>query len=285
MEFLKKDGVQTHFKVNEKTERIIKRLCLFSIGVFQTDSVERRVVYKRGGQFFCSTVDELCEDYDSLENRIDLPETTHFVKIDKQGKISGFATGHEGLKNAYPDNYHWYYQDKEDADEDDLISRPGIRLRITKQTYQGDARVGEGDNKLFEPMWSFKDTDEISFFEGIEVDRIYDFKDAGYKGYCGSSITSKHAIGPAEFEERHSILDLDCFSIEVLKQTEDKYKCSFTPISPVYHAGACWGELATVDMTLSKIKVDFVHEMMIEFSEKEDGGFDVVTTYYGIDRL
>ena len=188
IQFVKKDGVKTHFKVAQKTERVAKLLSLFTIGVFETDSVERRIVYKQNGQFFCSTVDDLCKSYfekesPSPEDRVLLPEGSTFYSTGKNGQVKGFAGCIEGLHNVQPIEYSWelypgrYYPDDDEEDHDkeemrkhDEETQP-IIIHIVFEETKYTAKNANYDRHGRSDDCCFYDFEERKC---MTVDRIYD---------------------------------------------------------------------------------------------------------------
>jgi hypothetical protein len=314
IEFIQKDGVNTHFKINkndsvdDNIEDVMKILCLFTVGLFETDSIERQIIYKRDKKFYRDTVDNMCMDFftkcDTVDNQIELPETSKFFMLDGEDEesVECFDEFNSELKNV---NFVEDYESGESDDTDEsgsglynlprgenkkyfqkkVNSCPVSKIKIKKDKYTSCAK-GSADDIRF---WNF------SMDNSVEVDKVYDVLDdaeevAGnwgafleHKNSKEKNSTKKEII----FEERFSIFDFDKFDIIVnsdKKQKDPKYTCSFTPIKGIHHAASMIAQSCTVDYTMTDVTIELVNSVSIELTPKENK-YEVITTYYGIDVL
>lgn len=294
IEFIKKDGIYTHFKLNNNNntnlnmENIAKVFCLFTIGVFSTDSVERKLIYKKSGNFFCDSIDNLCELYFTNSNskceNIDLPDNTNFVEY-SDGIFSLNKFANTKITNCvYNARAKFISNNGDNNMPNDCITTPGTKLKIKKNIYTSRAEI-EADH-------DDNDDDALSFYDfdinnSRIVDNVYDISDNANEtmGNYGSYLIGSKNLKEIKYEERYSIFDFDNFNINVKNVSTNEYICNFTPINGVNHAASMFAQSCTVDYTdINADSLFVINNVSIKFVNN-GSYYDVVTTYFGIDVL
>lgn len=194
IKFLRKHGVHTHFEVaknsitDDNMVDLAKILCLFTVGLFETDSVERKIVYKKDNVYYCDTVDNLCKLFFAKNlcgNKICLKKGCQFFGYNDKKEIVGYEKFSDELKNVKQllgmryssqrcptveaQNENLRIDDKgdivlvnnDDSDEEYYIytNDSGKRTIIYMNTYGDD---GEFHSETLTPdhkYWNHKDTD------------------------------------------------------------------------------------------------------------------------------
>lgn len=274
IEFIEKDGVDTRFKINnndvtnDNIEDVAKVLCLFTIGLFETDSVERRIVYKRNGKFYCDTVDNVCEEFftntNIIDNQIDLPNESRYFGLDDDEKMVGFKEFDSKTKNVQVSNdvniLKHDYKNREDSSESDPDSEddydhmnmyrfrkenfrdainkyPVTKLKIKKDMFTDRAEGGYSSDQNFEDD---DDGDNGEFYDfvtdkSVQVDRLYNVQNDldEVPGNWGDTLGDRYKKFSRKnigmiFEERFPIFDFDKFGIEVNRESESETLKKFT---------------------------------------------------------
>src|SRR5271154_1193754 len=276
--YLDRFETKTNFRINDNDnvkahlESILKLLCLFTVAIFETDSVERKIYYKMDGTIIYSKIHDVifklfCRDHLKINENNDIDDNN-------DSDTSDTSDSNESDSDMEPD-------------DDDYVSglrkvyphTPAIKYQLTHAKYEANAITGQGIELL--------DNDEVydselgKYCTAVVIKILGDYEDI----LCSDLSVNDQKLIKSKIENKYVCFNFDKFSIDVIKISDSEYKCSFSKIKPIHHAASMWARNCLVEYADSDVsKVELVESVHLELTNK-DNYFYVMTTYFAINCL
>lgn len=294
IKFIDRDGLYTNFTINDNDivkdnlDDVLKILCMYTVGLFETDSINRQITFKHNGEYKTETIDYLCRLYyekitQELNNaNNDEDYEYEYEYVDENNKLLMSIHQHDIHYNSRICANHGKskYIGKYKIKHENIISNAEIEYDDLYADYDSDNNDDIDDINDKIPLYG------RNYTVYANVLKINSSETKELPGNWGSRILDD-IYNETTFEDRYIMLDLNKFNIDI-KDISDKktyFRCKFTNTNQIQHAASMFGKKCTVEYTFSSIEhVDYINEIDLELTYNNDK-IHVKTTYFNVDCL
>ncbi len=291
LKYISRSGTKTRFTANinaiDQIELIMKAICFYTMAIFQTDSVEQKIFYKKDGDVFIGKITDIINkyffsmDYEDIEPSSlslkklipdDVTDTNYFKIIDSSHLDQIIA------------KHHNEYDDKKISE---MLSKTKIKGAIryqTKTEYHINIAMAtidddDDDNSAYNfNTSSYVDIDCLKKFKNKEKETMGNF---------GAFIESGDHPNKEINMQKYVAFDFDQLNIMVTKINDHAYKMKCKNLKKLHHASSMWAYPCLVTYKYEKITdPEYVSEVNATVQiEEKDQCLSIETSYVAIECL
>ena len=250
LRFLSRNDINTFFEVNNNNfvknnlDVVLKLVTFYTVAIFETDSVDQKIMFILDGEQVCKSIPEACEILFEkyINNSKETIDTTD-EDDDEVGNVYEYRSTYKDIDELSQFKYQ-YHQNLAKK----ILDTPVAKYKITNLKYTAVCDICVDISEKYVDVWDIeRDYGDI---RGKIISQNDDWcETAGNYGNC----MYKKEILESNDELHYNMFDFDEFDINISKVGYLEYMATFTHINKIHHAASMWAQTALVEFDESYI--------------------------------
>ena len=292
LEYVSRSGTKTLFKINnnenvqKNIDLILRCICFYTLAIFQTDSIEQKIFYKKKNQIFIDTIINIIQIHmfnDDSDDEDDKKDINTTIKNNDKNNDKNNNNNNNDDDDDDDDHDNNYNRDEDNDDghnnyhvEDDRIDNVSRRKEDKYlDKYINDELHTYNDELILDKLKNIKIkgvvryNSDITFYINDAMlqrstnKKAYDLKKQKSRevichevlddnletmGNYGNYVEYGHKVKNKVIKniKKYIAFDLDKFMINVKKIDEVNYKMKFNNLNGIHHASSMWASRCLV---------------------------------------